>query len=144
MPVEERRLVDDVDAPAHRVERRRLGFGAAQPERGDVLDDAALRDEPLEVGGLALEPLDEDEVERVVVAARTAARPALVPGPASSASRSSVVMCAQATCFVRSVGLRTRWPSMRCMAPSMPSGTDTLGTPRVRVPGSRRNGANGG
>src|SRR6476661_3192928 len=45
-------------------------------------------------------------------------------------------MCAQATCLVRSVGLRTRCPSIRCMAPSMPSGTDTArtGTPGGSVP----------
>src|SRR6476660_167319 len=63
------------------------------------------------------------------------AREAFASG-ASRAWRSRVVMCAQATCLVRSVGLRTRCPSIRCMAPSMPSGTDTAraGTPGGSLP----------
>lgn len=76
VPVEEGRLVDDVDPPAHGVERRRLRLHTAHAEGRDVLDHAALGDETFEVGALVVEALGEDEVEGVVGPAGPGRRPA--------------------------------------------------------------------
>ena len=124
-------------SPGRRRRRPRAWPAASPPRRrrrpSDPKPSISVTDRPwsaqrLEVVGLVGQALGEDEVEGVVgaVAPRSLAR-------ASSACRSRVVMWAQATCLVRSVGLSTRRPSTRCMPRIMPSRPDSAALVRHRA-----------
>ena len=104
--VEERRLVDHVDARAHRRERLGLGLPPAlEVEAGRDLGHAqAGGAQALQVGALVLGPLAEDQLQRVVRRGGAAASRGRPHGRPARAGR-AWSRAAQARCLVRSVGL---------------------------------------